>query len=223
MMQRGDFKILHEPFSYLYYVHEQKTLPPFIHIDNDHPKTYLDIKSYISSTSIDNPIFFKDFCFHCFDYIIKDENFLCQITHTFLIRDPAKAIASHYAIDPGFDPDEIGYEQEFGLFKKIIELTKKIPPLIDADDLENNPSGIIKAYCNSVEIPYIPESLQWELGFKKEWDTWKEYHADVAASTSIHRNRRKYKDNIHNNLRLKSYYQYNVPFYQAMFPYRLTI
>ena len=100
MMERGDFTILHEPFSYLYYIHEDgATLSPQ-YVDPAHPTDYAGIRAHIEQTAEARPVFFKDMCAHCFQDLDADEPFLQRLTNTFLIRDPAKAIASFYAMNP---------------------------------------------------------------------------------------------------------------------------
>ena len=48
MMERGEFKIFHEPFAYVYYVDDKKAAePPDWPFDPEHPKTYPDIKKRI--------------------------------------------------------------------------------------------------------------------------------------------------------------------------------
>ena len=91
--------------------------------------------------------------------------FLNKIVNTFIIRDPAKAIPSYYALDPNIVKEEIGYEEPFYIFQKMYELNGKPPIVIDADDLQNNPVGLIAAYCQALNITFIQESLSWEKSY----------------------------------------------------------
>ncbi len=221
MIERGDLKILHEPFSYLYYAHERNAPVPFMHEEPDHPRTYTDSKNYLLSAAKEGPVFFKDMCYHCYDHLIEDDEFLLRLDNTFLIREPAKTIASHYAMNPEVTSDEIGYIQALEVFKKVVDLTGKTPIVIDADDLEDDPEGTIEAYCSALGIPFIRESLYWEPEHKEDWDTWKEWHADAARSTSIQKNMEKFEVTVHDHPGLRASYDYHLPFYQAMHKYRL--
>lgn len=220
-MERGDFEILHEPFSYLYYFHEKRAPIPYGHEDPNHPHSYPDIKEYILSNAEKTPVYFKDMCFHCYDHLIKDDEFLKRITSTFLIRDPEKTILSHYKINPDVTSEEIGFELELNIFEKVKELTGKTPALIDADDLEDDPERVVKAYCEAVGIKYLPESLHWDSGHKKEWDSWKEWHTDAAQSTGIQKNMEKFDISLDDKPHLREYYKHHKPFYDYMYAERI--
>ena len=62
--------------------------------------------------------------------------------------------------------------------------------LIDADDLLDNPSGIIEAYCKSVGIDYTPEMLKWNTekdhkDAKQAFEKWNGFHEDAIHSTEL--------------------------------------
>jgi hypothetical protein len=62
--------------------------------------------------------------------------------------------------------------------------------VIDADDLLDNPSGVIEAYCKSVGIPYEPEMLKWSTeehqSYAREtFEKWKGFHDDAINSSEL--------------------------------------
>ena len=62
--------------------------------------------------------------------------------------------------------------------------------LIDADDLLDNPSGIIEAYCKSVGIDYTLEMLKWNTekdhkDAKQAFEKWTGFHEDAIHSTEL--------------------------------------
>lgn len=221
MMERGDFGVIHEPFSYLYYVQQNIGSIPQEYIDHDHPKTYPDIKSMIFAEAKHQAVFFKDMCAHCCDHLIADEPFLKNMVNTFLIRDPAKAIPSYYAMNPGVKRDEIGYEQVLKVFEKVNGVAEERATVIDADDLEDDPEGVVKAYCDETKIPFLPESLHWEPGASKKWKIWGRWHEDAARSTGIEKNLETFEVTVENDVHLKSYYDYHFPFYLKMYNHRI--
>lgn len=221
MMERGDFNVLHEPFSYLYYVHKQGSAITQEYTASNHPATYPEIKAYILAAAESAPVFFKDMCAHCYEDLINDDEFLSKLVNTFLIREPGKAIPSFYAMNPDVRQDEIGYEQLVKVFQKSFELNGK-PPVIDADDLEDNPAGMIKTYCEVLNIPFISEALSWDAGHKKKWDIWKKWHADAAKSSGIQKNMETFEVTVENNMHLKAYYDYHLSFYKDIYAHRLT-
>lgn len=220
MMERGDLKILHEPFSYLYYVHQDDATIDQQYVDPDHPTDYAGIRTHIQETAGSDPVFFKDMCAHGYDHLKTDDRFLTKISNTFLVRDPAKAIASYYAMNPDVTLEEIGLEQLNGIFERAKELEAR-PIVVDADDLEDNPEGTIKAYCQALDIPFVPESLTWESGHQSEWDIWEDWHTDAAQSTGIQKNLETFEVTVDNSDHLKALYDDQFPYYEKMYQERI--
>lgn len=62
--------------------------------------------------------------------------------------------------------------------------------VVDADDLLDNPAGIIQAYCKSVGVDYSPEMLKWDNEedhrvAKAAFEKWKGFHEDAIDSTEL--------------------------------------
>ena len=133
------------------------------------------------------------------------DSVLSTFHFTFLIRHPRSSIPSYYrcTIPPlnavtGFDqflPEEAGYDELRRLFdylrsaKQIGTEQVKIC-VIDADDLLDNPSGIIKAFCSNVGLPYTPKMLTWsdpadQAHAKEAFSKWRGFHEDAIDSTEL--------------------------------------
>ena len=125
-------------------------------------------------------------CYHLFDHVIKDPKFIKKMTNTFLIRNPEKTVLSNYVMNPDITSEEIDIELEYKLFMKVREITGETPIVIDADELEDNPDGVTQAYCDVVDIPFIPDAMHWKVGRHiEEWDSWKEWHVDATESSEF--------------------------------------
>jgi hypothetical protein len=62
--------------------------------------------------------------------------------------------------------------------------------LIDADDLLDNPYGVIEAFCGSTGIHYSPDMLKWDSGAHQEYARsvfakWPGFHEDALGSTEL--------------------------------------
>jgi hypothetical protein len=62
--------------------------------------------------------------------------------------------------------------------------------VIDADDLLNNPSGMIKAFCETTGIEWDPKMLIWDTEKDQEiaqeaFEKWKGFHEDALDSTEL--------------------------------------
>ncbi|XP_072018130.1 uncharacterized protein [Amphiura filiformis] len=99
--------------------------------------------------------------------------------HSFLIRNPLKVLPSwKKAIYKVVKPDTAlktfmlsqqsqlspGYffKETYDLYQHIKENYESNPIILDADDLLMNPGGVLKAYCNAMDIPYTDDLLHWD-------------------------------------------------------------
>lgn len=62
--------------------------------------------------------------------------------------------------------------------------------VVDADDLLDNPNGIVEAYCAEVGLQYRPEMLSWEGEEEKEkarraFEKWRGFHEDAIESRDL--------------------------------------
>lgn len=62
--------------------------------------------------------------------------------------------------------------------------------VVDADDLLDNPAGIIQEFCESVGYPYDPEMLNWDSPedhemAKAAFEKWKGFHEDAIDSSGL--------------------------------------
>ncbi|KAF1980108.1 hypothetical protein BU23DRAFT_548304 [Bimuria novae-zelandiae CBS 107.79] len=62
--------------------------------------------------------------------------------------------------------------------------------VLDADDILDNPTGMIEAYCKSTGIKYEPEMLKWsephhQAYAKEVFEKWKGWHEDAINSDEL--------------------------------------
>ncbi len=221
MAERGEFTILHEPFLYLYYLHDRKRVLPHFDVDPDHPLSYEDTKRWILEAAQKKPVFFKDMSYYIYDYFNRDRDFALAITSTFLIRDPARSIPSYYKLDPDVTSEEIGLELLYRHFSMIAEATGRPPVVVDAGDLQENPENTMRAYCNALGLAYIPEALRWGDGPPAEWRNFAGWHQDVLDSKGIKKDRAPPEVDIDRYPHLREYYEHHRPYYEALYEHRL--
>ena len=185
MLERGDMATLHEPFLYLYYVHEGRKRLPHLEVDPRRPTSYEAIRSMILEAARIRPVFVKDMCYYVHDRIRDDVDFIRRMTGTFLIRDPARAIPSYFRLDPGVTLEEIGCEAQYRVFERVGEITGRTPIVIDAADLAEDPAGALRAYCRALEVPFLPHALEWNEGLPAAWRDVGGWHADLAGSRGL--------------------------------------
>jgi hypothetical protein len=141
---------------------------------------------------------------------------LKQFHFTFLIRHPRSSIPSYYqcTIPPQnkitgfckFMASEAGYDELRRVFDFLKNENQVGPAMagehgelnkgevsvtvVDADDLLDNPEGIISAFCKEVGIDYTPEMLKWgsedaQEKAKNAFEKWPGFHTSAINSTSL--------------------------------------
>ena len=220
MRMRGDFVCLHEPFGPAYYRGEDRRTTRPDENPRDVGRTYASTLQEILNAHNGGRVFSKDFP----NYVIHmaDGPFLDLFQHTFLIRDPAKALASMYNQWDEFTTDEASYEALQQMFDLVVERYDEVPPVIDSDDLLDDTPGVVRAYCDAVGIPFIAEALEWDEGERKEvrWygGTW---HDSLAASTGLERRPTEYRAQIEDVPFLEEMYGQCRPHYDALAVHKL--
>jgi hypothetical protein len=221
MRMRGDFVCLHEPFGPAYYRGEDRrtTRPEENALDSG--RTYATTWQEIQDARKEGRVFSKDFP----NYIMHmaDGEFLDHIQHTFLIRDPAKSLASMYTHWDEFTMDEASYEDLHRMFDLVVDRYGEISPVVDSDDLLDDPAGTVKAYCEAVGIEFIPKALEWEEGEREEvrWygGPW---HDSLSTSTGLKRQATSYKSTIEDVPFLQEMYHRCKPHYDALVKHKLS-
>ncbi len=229
MANRGDMLCFHEPYNEAFYYGEgrrsdryyiaESTIkaPPELTMDTVHRKLKQKVQC--------NPVFIKDFAYSIMHF--ADDAFLDSFTHTFLIRDPEKVITSMCSRWPDLALGELGYEDLHTLFKRIADRTGSVPPVLDSDELLARPASGIEAYCNAVNLPFIPEAMNWEDAGEKgqpanpTWNTDKDgFHDKLKTSTGLQKQSRNYPP-LDSNPHMERLFRVSLPHYEALYAHRL--
>ena len=182
MIERGDHLVLDEPWSRAYYFGPDRrsdryglTFPE---------STYAAVEAgVIDAGDGGTPVFVKDMAYHAAPGITDEA--LVAMTHTFLIRDPLAALSSLHRRWPDFTDDEAGYAGQRELFDRVIAVTGEVPAVVDSDALVADPERVVAAWCERVGIDHLPESLHWAAGMRQEWQLWRDWYENAAASTGF--------------------------------------
>lgn len=128
-----------------------------------------------------------------------------------------------YAKWPDFHEKEVGYVELKQLFDIVADRTGSPPPLIDSDDMLENPHDIIEKWANAVGIPHMPESLSWEPGARDEVSWWDggSFHTNLRNSDGLKPQERKYVDINDAPDRVKEIYDKVMPIYEYLHSHRL--
>ena len=200
MRQRGDLTCFHEPFGMAWYQGPEARAPRPAPKELQKPDaTFEQIWSQICKAAQTRPVFVKDMPHHT-THLWTDE-FLGRITHSFLIRDPAKVLASLHrsyqkaGMRQGFEPHEISFDAQHALFELLTKRDGHPPVVIDSDDLLEDPDHMVASYCDALGIPFLKEALSWTPGARDEvlWYDGNDeiWHASLRDSDGLKAQPRK--------------------------------
>jgi hypothetical protein len=211
MAERGDFTVVHEPFSYL-----------VMHGHTDIGGTRVRSEPDLITALLELPgqVFAKETTGVRYPEVLATPEFLADVTHTFLIRDPRETIPSYLKLEPDTKVRSIGFELLHEIYTAVAERTGRQPVVIDAADLAQNPEGTVKAYCAATGIPFIPEALSWQPAQRPEWQPSRRWHETVAASTgfgAVPARSATLPDAV-----TEQYLRPHLPYYEALHARRLT-
>jgi hypothetical protein len=218
MMERGDFTVYHEPFSYYYYL-EAGGVSHGLDPDPAHPTTFEGTLDMITGAAKQKPVFFKDMSY----YVIEraDDDFIKQFVNSFIIRDPALTLVSYYKLHPEFTLREAGFESQFTMYERVKRLTGAEPAVVDAEDLIADAASVVKQYCERTGIEFLPESLSWGAVLPDEWKAWQMWHQEAADSTGFQRDAEQFEISVHDVPRLEEMYQQCMPYYEKLAQVRI--
>lgn len=127
---------------------------------------------------------------------------LKRFTYTFLIRHPRRSIPSYWrcCVPPQnkitgfthFMPNEAGYLELRRLFDYLLQqgiIERDQVVVVDADDMLDNPEGVIKDYCERTDIEYTSDMLNWNDDDKEHaverFEKWAGWHDDAIESDKL--------------------------------------
>ena len=231
MRMRGDLACFHEPFGEAWYQGPEARAPRPAAPENRKPDlTFQAVVDKLLAAAEKRPVFLKDMPHHC-DHLWNDE-FLRLFNHTFLIRDPAKVLASLHKsylkagrTDGGFQANEISFGPQRQLFDLLTEKDGKAPVVIDSDDMLADPPVMVKAYCEAIGIRFIEAALTWEPGSRSEV-LWYDnddsiWHESLKNSDGLKAQPRKDVDLSQLPPELRSFYVGFLEHYRALWKNRI--
>jgi hypothetical protein len=113
---------------------------------------------------------------------------LGEMTHAFLIRDPAPMLASLEEKLGRFDLDATGLPQQVEIFEFVVRTTGRAPPVVDAADLLAAPEATLRTLCATLGVSFSERMLSWPPGPRPTDGVWaKHWYQRVEASTGFER------------------------------------
>lgn len=115
-----------------------------------------------------------------------DRGFLDGLTNVFLIRHPARVIASYARKREQPTLADIGFVQQAELFDEVCQRLGTAPLVIDSAQVRADPQGALQGLCAALGIGWTGAMLTWAAGPKPFDGVWApHWYNAVHASTGF--------------------------------------
>jgi len=93
-----------------------------------------------------------------------------DVVNVFLIRHPARVVASYTAKREAPVLDDIGFRQQEALCREVLDFGE--PIVIDSHDVREHPRLMLEKLCESIGLPFSEEMLTWPPGGHRSDGVW---------------------------------------------------
>lgn len=98
-----------------------------------------------------------------------DRGFMANVTNVFLIRHPARVVASYARKREAATLRDIGFVQQAELFDDVCQWNGAAPLVIDSARIRADPAWALSGLCGALGIGFDAAMLRWPAG-PKPWD-----------------------------------------------------
>lgn len=106
--------------------------------------------------------------------------------HAFLIRDPARVVASYAKKRVSVTPEDLGCARQQHFFDREADRLGHAPPVVDSADVLADPQGVLQMLCTALQISWDPAMLGWEPGGRATDGIWaSHWYGQVLQSTGF--------------------------------------
>jgi hypothetical protein len=95
-----------------------------------------------------------------------------QVANAFLIRSPARVLASYAEKRRSVTAADIGLARQREIFDQVAQQAGVAPPVVDATDIRADPERQLRALCAALRIGFEPAMLSWPPGSRPEDGVW---------------------------------------------------
>lgn len=110
---------------------------------------------------------------------------MAKMQNVFLIRHPARVVASFSAKYENPSIMDIGFLQQAELFDQV-RAAGGTPVVIDSSDIRRDPEKMLKRLCTAIGLDWTPAMLSWPSGGHAQDGVWAaHWYGSVHASTGF--------------------------------------
>lgn len=111
---------------------------------------------------------------HMTHHMLPDfgRDWMAQCRNAFLIRDPARVLASYTQKREEATLADIGFVQQAEIFAREADRLGHAPPVIEGVDVLRDPAATLSKLCAALDIPWTTQMLSWPAGRRATDGVW---------------------------------------------------
>lgn len=177
MYERGDFLVIHEPFS---------RVCDFgvVEVAGRRCTSQEQVRAALVELAADRPVFFKDTTDFAIDGLDADPAFVQRCRHAAMVRNPRDTVRSHLLMQADATSSAMGFRH---LWDIVCAVTSSGLPmhLVDGDQVADDAAREMRRYCAAMGIAFVAESLAFRKKPPATWETTGRWHAGASESNAL--------------------------------------
>ncbi len=179
MYERGDFLVVHEPFSRVcdFGVAD---------VADRTCRSQEEVMAALVELAADQPVFFKDTTDFQFDRLSSQPAFVKRCRHAAMIRNPQDTVRSHLRMQSDATSRAMGFANLWDIVSTVTSHDLPIH-LVNGDEVVADPEGEMKKYCEAMGIAFVADSLTFRKEPPASWGTTGRWHEGASTSSALGR------------------------------------
>jgi hypothetical protein len=181
---RGDCAVVDEPLYAHYLAHTGLNHPGREQVIAAGETDWRKVAAWLTGPVPEGkPIWYhKHMTHHLLPHIARD--WLGELTHVFLIRDPREVLLSYIKSRPNLTAEDLGVAQQLEIFEYLQRRTGSIAPVIDAGEFLQAPEALLRALCAQLGVSFSTRMLSWPPGPRASDGVWAPYWYQAVVSST---------------------------------------
>ncbi len=148
-----------------------------------------------------------------------DRGWLAEVSNVFLIRHPARVVASYAAKRENPTLADLGFVQQVELFE--VASRDGSPVVVDAEDILADPRAVLTLLCGHLGLGFDEAMLSWPAGARIDDGVWgQHWYGSVNRSTGFGAKKTEY---LAQDEGLAGLVAQALPFYERMAGFALRV
>ncbi|WP_042423948.1 sulfotransferase family protein [Streptacidiphilus anmyonensis] len=177
MYERGDFLVVHEPFSRVCDFGETE-------LAGRTCTSQEEVMAALVETAAKQPVFFKDTTDFPLDRLGANPAFLGRCRHAAMVRNPRDTVRSHLVMQADATSSAMGFGHLWDIVEAVTSAGLPMH-LVDGDELAGDPQAEMRRYCAAMGVDFLAEALDFKREPPASWKATGRWHEGASESKAL--------------------------------------